>query len=196
VTSHPSDEALPSDSGMPRHNSHLVSSSDTPNELQPLPPAFELLFSNETIQRFREHEQFIFCATLSSTGSAASASLEHGIQLWHTDKTSIVHHFTSGRMDSIISLALSPDGNRIVSGSADGTIRIWDVETSHRQGTQPEAGMAINTALASPPERSILLSDDWNVPRLNTSGWIVDDENNLLLWVPDEYKTCFSEIVS
>ncbi len=34
-----------------------------------------------------------------------------------------------GHSDGVISVAFSPDGKRIVLGSNDGTIKVWDVST-------------------------------------------------------------------
>ncbi|MGQ9903066.1 MAG: WD40 repeat domain-containing protein [Anaerolineae bacterium] len=36
----------------------------------------------------------------------------------------------TGHTDVLRSLAFSPDGSRLVSGSHDGTIRFWDVPTA------------------------------------------------------------------
>jgi WD40 repeat protein len=34
---------------------------------------------------------------------------------------------TNAHSDAIISVVFSPDGTKIVSGSADGTIKVWDL---------------------------------------------------------------------
>jgi len=34
-----------------------------------------------------------------------------------------------GHWDSVCSVAFSPDGKRVVSGSADNTVKLWDYET-------------------------------------------------------------------
>ena len=36
---------------------------------------------------------------------------------------------TSAHSDYVLSLAFSPDGTKIVSGSADGMIKVWDLGT-------------------------------------------------------------------
>jgi len=38
-------------------------------------------------------------------------------------------HITKGHSDSVISIAISPDGKYIVSGSDDNTIKLWDISS-------------------------------------------------------------------
>jgi WD40 repeat protein len=42
------------------------------------------------------------------------------------DKLELLSEKTNAHSDSIRSVAFSPDGTKIVSGSADGTIKVWD----------------------------------------------------------------------
>jgi WD40 repeat protein len=48
--------------------------------------------------------------------------------------TSMVIHLNTleGHMEEIVSVAFSPDGMRIVSGSEDNTFRLWDVVIATR----------------------------------------------------------------
>jgi WD40 repeat protein len=57
--------------------------------------------------------------------------------------------------DSVNSVAYSPDGQYIISGSYDDTIRIWDAETG--------------AGLCAPPD---------------PNGWVREPEGGLLYWVP------------
>jgi WD40 repeat protein len=45
-----------------------------------------------------------------------------------------------GHTDSVTSVAISGDGQRIVSGSRDGTVKVWDVPAC-KQTTGQEAEM-------------------------------------------------------
>jgi WD40 repeat protein len=38
-----------------------------------------------------------------------------------------------GHRDQVTGLAFSPDGKRLVSASADGTLKVWDASKSQRQ---------------------------------------------------------------
>jgi hypothetical protein len=66
-----------------------------------------------------------------------------------------------------MSVALSPDGTRIVSGSDDRIIRVWGLDR------QP----GLNAALASP----------WI---FNNNGWISTD-TAVLFWVPPGFHSTF-----
>ena len=44
---------------------------------------------------------------------------------------------TNAHSDYIWSVAFSPDGTKIVSGSADGTIRVWDLGAPSPQIAPP-----------------------------------------------------------
>ena len=43
-------------------------------------------------------------------------------------------HVLQGHTDSVLSVAFSPDGRHIVSGSRDQTIRVWDAQTGGQVG--------------------------------------------------------------
>lgn len=63
-----------------------------------------------------------------------------------------------GHDDQVRSVAFSPDGARIVSGSYDETIRIWDVETG-KQLMQPLRGHSGNVwSVAFSPDGTKIVS--------------------------------------
>lgn len=49
------------------------------------------------------------------------------MRLWDAETGQPVGDPLSGRNSYVASVAFSPDGKRIVSGSIDGTIRVWPV---------------------------------------------------------------------
>ena len=57
----------------------------------------------------------------------------------------------TGHTDSVYSVAFSPDGKRIVSGSDDKTVRLWDAATGQPIG-QPMTGHtdAVSSVAFSP----------------------------------------------
>jgi len=46
-----------------------------------------------------------------------------------------------GHRSFVWSVAFSPDGTRLVSGSGDGTVRVWDARPRDARGQSPKARM-------------------------------------------------------
>jgi WD40 repeat protein len=87
-------------------------------------------------------------------------------RLWLGDRTIRVWNATTGQMegspftghtDSVNSVAFSPDGNRIVSGSDDRTIRVWNATTGQMEGS-PFTGHtdSVNSVAFSPDGNRIV----------------------------------------
>ena len=58
------------------------------------------------------------------------------IYLWDLKHSKVPRQLT-GHIEHVQSLAFSPNGNSLVSGSSDKTVRIWDVDTSEEIATLP-----------------------------------------------------------
>ncbi|MBQ2787165.1 MAG: PD40 domain-containing protein [Bacteroidaceae bacterium] len=79
----------------------------------------------------------------------------------------------TGHTDCVESVAFSPDGKRIVSGSIDKTIRIWDVATGKQIG-EPLIGhtyTVLSVAFSPDGKRIVSGSSDntiriWDFPSL------------------------------
>ncbi|KAG8794957.1 hypothetical protein FRC16_010287, partial [Serendipita sp. 398] len=72
-----------------------------------------------------------------------------------------------GHTGAVLSVAYSPDGHRIISGSGDTTIRMWDVETGAAVG-EPLEGHTnwISSVAYSPDGRRIISGSDDNTIRM------------------------------
>ena len=69
-----------------------------------------------------------------------------------------------GHTDAILSIALSDDGTRVVSGSKDGTVRAWDVRTGCELHTMTgHDGWVIGVAISADGRRALSAGDDKTV---------------------------------
>jgi WD40 repeat protein len=103
---------------------------------------------------------------------------------------------------AILSIAFSPDGKQIASGSQDNTVQLWSVEMGVSIG-QPIGGHESASFLAQcrwfhtnkipwfPPAESkpsLQYPHDLFPPSpAISSGWILGPKGELILWVPPAY---------
>src|SRR5262249_28307133 len=95
----------------------------------------------------------------------ASASGDRTIKIWNTDVSSAVaRHPDAGKQletllghtDAVKSVAWGPGGRRLASGSADGTVRVWDVQPERGRRVLDHAGMVRGVAFS--PDGKFLAS--------------------------------------
>ncbi len=70
----------------------------------------------------------ILTAKFNPTGNLFATAIENNISLWEVDNIRQLYKF-DGHTAWVRSLAFSPDGKILASGSHDRTIRLWNVET-------------------------------------------------------------------
>jgi len=68
-----------------------------------------------------------------------------------------------GHTDTITSLSITPDGSRLISGSADGSTREWDLET----------GICLNMTEGIPPvtDQTVAVSPDGRISLKVANGY-------------------------
>ena len=122
------------------------------------------------------------------------------VALWDNTEDSVMYPL-SGHIASITSVAFSPAGNQIVSGSWDGTVRVWDAtKTSHsitavafspfsehslQLSEQQIANLqqSIVPATGHPARRIIDARDLFTFKE----GWVMGPHDELVVWIPPEY---------
>lgn len=120
------------------------------------------------------HQDFVLFATWSSSGRfVASASYDNSVNVWEfaaptasngeeADSASAQaftrrRHFI-GHTNAVRAVVFTPDERHIVSGSWDGTIRVWSFETAECVRTlQTQSGL-IYGVLLSPSNHSFIFS--------------------------------------
>jgi WD40 repeat protein len=68
----------------------------------------------------------VSCVAFSPDGTLVAFADPLVIKLWNIDKKSIVASF-SGHTGAVSSIVFSPDGGKLISGSIDTTVMVWDV---------------------------------------------------------------------
>ncbi|KAH9203249.1 hypothetical protein DL95DRAFT_321786, partial [Leptodontidium sp. 2 PMI_412] len=85
-----------------------------------------------------------------------------------------------GHTGWVTSVAFSPDGKQVVSGSDDETVRLWDVATGTTLQTLEGHISSVMSAAFSP--------DGKLLPVLQVSEhWVVEGDRNIL-WLPPDYR--------
>jgi WD40 repeat protein len=80
---------------------------------------------------------------------------------WRTLRESpALERFLAGHQGSVNSVAVSPDGRRIVSGSSDNTVAVWDLETGSRLLTLAGHQDRVYSVAVSPDGRRIVSGSD------------------------------------
>lgn len=165
------------------------------------------LKTGKIIRSFTGHSGSIYSLCLSADGQTLiSGSRDATIKVWHlhsiktynSNSTNrligdgLIDTFT-GHSDSINTVTISPNGQIIVSGSEDNTIKLWDLNTGECLATLAghEAGVR---AVAISPDGQLLVSGSadntiklWQLPTLENEP-ICPDPIYTLTGHSDEVK--------
>jgi len=102
----------------------------------------------------------------------ASGGMDHTVRLWDIQTIQALEPILCGHGAYVSSVVFSPDGRFVISGGGDSTIRIWDLESARSLAAQCDRDTYATLSFA----------------RCNKDGWLVSPTDELLLWVPPEYR--------
>ncbi|CDF33339.1 WD40-repeat containing protein [Chondrus crispus] len=105
------------------------------------------------------------CATLCERKENVVVGYEDGtLRLWSTSERKILRIFR-GHKSKVVCVAMSGDGRRVVSGSEDKSVRVWDVERGAqvREALVGHTGGVLSVAMSGDGSRVVSGSDDTSV---------------------------------
>ena len=86
------------------------------------------------------------------------AVLDHTILVWDAQ---ILANTLEGHADVVFSVSYSPDGKKIISGSWDGTLRIWDAQSGTLENVLRGHTDKVNTVRYS-SDGAKIISGSWD----------------------------------
>ena len=139
--------------------------------------------TGENIDTLIGHKDEVRCVAFSPDSTKlASGSMDHTIKLWDvetgryvdtlgrsasTSTTTQIFWSVLGRITNagghtfwVNSVAFSPDGTTLASGSSDGTVKLWQVKTGKNVGTLVSFGGISNPVAFSPDGEIIACTSD------------------------------------
>lgn len=119
-------------------------------------------------RRLEGHTRPVLTVSYSPTGKVFASGGGETIRLWNADGNDAVVSVLSHPMAKnalakagVVQLVFSPDGKKLVSGSADGSLRFWDMAIEKPkllEHTQGSSGLV--SALAFSPDGKLLASNE------------------------------------
>ena len=104
----------------------------------------------------------IYAIALSPTEPILASAIGNTIKLWDLDTLQPLRTLT-GHLDIIPAIVISPDGNLLISGSADKAITFWEIATGRRLANLPLHADTV-LALAVSPVEKLLASSSFYDP--------------------------------
>ncbi|QRV78133.1 hypothetical protein RhiJN_06148 [Ceratobasidium sp. AG-Ba] len=126
-----------------------------------------------------------------SPGSHHFASGGHDkmVRIWDAQTGSPIGEPLSRHKEPVYCVAYSSDGRYLVSGSYDRTLQVWDANAYTPIG-DPLIGHlgSVDCVAFSPDGLRIVSGSRDGTFKHKPSGWVTDEDENLLFWLPPEYR--------
>jgi len=107
----------------------------------------------ERVLRF--HEGSVNAVLILNESCFATGSEDGRIAMWCGDAPA-PQKVLNGHQGPVTSLALSPDGERLVSGSFDATVRIWNIDSGSLERTLEEHKGPVTSVRVTPDGSAVL----------------------------------------
>jgi sugar lactone lactonase YvrE len=91
----------------------------------------------------------------SPDGARVAAAVSADVRVWDASTRRLTGTLT-GHRDSVMAIAFSRDGRRLVSGGFDGIARVWDLATGRTTATVSTGGTDIGAVAFSPDGETVL----------------------------------------
>ena len=128
--------------------------------------------TGKEVRRFEGPTEFVYNVAFSPDGRLAAGgggglwkdgktqATDFRLWLWDVATGKPIHHF-DGHSAVISGVAFTPDGQRIVSGSRDHTVRVWDINRKEQSQILKGDGHNVECVAVSPDGRFVL-SGGWD----------------------------------
>jgi WD40 repeat protein len=109
-----------------------------------------------------------------AVGGRLGSSQERGRIRLHDFVTGEIKFVLEGHSDTVNSLAFSPDGKRLVSGSYDKTAILWDVDSGKEVRRMAGHTLSVSACLQPGWEENLHRKPGWNCSRVGRQNWCPD----------------------
>lgn len=116
--------------------------------------------SGEQIDSFEANVTNVKDVVFSSQGKHLILGGKDSLEIWDLDSKQVLTKL-EGHTGSVSSLALTQEETLLVSGSADGTIKVWDLGTNKSSGSR-QTVFDGNIAVAITPDEKKAISGGWH----------------------------------
>jgi serine/threonine protein kinase len=106
---------------------------------------------------YLKHGNPVYCLAVSADGKRAASGggarggpIDLTVHLWDLERRAADGAPLAGHQNRVQSLAFDPDGKRLLSGDAEGAVRLWDLETRKARTLEGHDGLGANGVAFSP----------------------------------------------